>query len=98
VALSNAKSEAVTEYWFVPKTYGYGATPSNWKGWAAIAVFVLAAVAVTLTLLVWPVNSPAGPTTSQLALWLLVSVAMTVAFARFCQIKTDGQWKWRWGK
>jgi hypothetical protein len=25
----------MSDYWFKPKTRGYGATPANWKGWAA---------------------------------------------------------------
>jgi len=25
----------MSEYWFKPKSHGYGASPANWKGWAA---------------------------------------------------------------
>ncbi|HEU4381635.1 MAG TPA: hypothetical protein VFR73_23945, partial [Hyphomicrobiaceae bacterium] len=25
----------MSDYWFKPKSHGYGATPANWKGWAA---------------------------------------------------------------
>ena len=30
--------------WFKPKTYGYGATPVTWQGWAIVAGFVAAVV------------------------------------------------------
>jgi len=31
----------MSQYWFKPKTYGYGATPSGWKGWAAVAIYAV---------------------------------------------------------
>lgn len=30
------------KYWFKNKRLGWGWTPKNWKGWSALAVFVLA--------------------------------------------------------
>ena len=30
----------MTDYWFTPKRYGYGATPANWKGWVATLAFI----------------------------------------------------------
>jgi len=44
----------MTEYWFRPKTYGYGATPVNWKGWASSLVAVVALL-VVFRLFVLPV-------------------------------------------
>ena len=29
----------MTSYWFKPHSYGYGATPANWRGWAATGRF-----------------------------------------------------------
>ncbi len=35
----------MTDPWFRPKSYGYGATPANWRGWAATAAFAIGLVA-----------------------------------------------------
>jgi hypothetical protein len=29
---------------------------------------------------------------------ILMVAALTLGFIRFCRGKTDGEWKWRWGK
>jgi hypothetical protein len=84
-----------TDYWFRPKRYGYGATPLNWKGWAAVAVFVVLIVAITL-LLVPKWNG--APSVLQFAAWAAVVAVLTAGFVAFCRTKTDGQWSWRWGK
>jgi len=77
-------------YWFRPKRYGYGATPSNWKGWAAMLAFlaVLAAIA-------WLNESLYGPGTRPLVLALTAIV--TVLFVWTIKKKTDGALRWRWG-
>jgi hypothetical protein len=36
----------MADHWFVATKRGFGATPANWKGWAAVAVFIAANVAV----------------------------------------------------
>ena len=78
--------------------YGYGATPSGWKGWAAVGVYVVAILALTLPLLVWPADMPASPKIWQLVTWAILTSLVTLAFIRFTRMKTDGQWAWRWGK
>ena len=43
----------MTEYWFRPKRYGYGATPVTWQGWAltfAAPGLIVAAVAAMAAL------------------------------------------------
>ena len=77
------------DHWFKPKTHGYGAAPTNWKGWALTLGYVAAAVIVSLALLVQPAP--------RFGLWIVVLIALTVAFLWLCKIKTDGEWKWRWG-
>lgn len=88
----------MSRYWFRPKTYGYGATPTSWRGWAAIAAYVAVVLAVTLPLMFWPVDMPEGPRLWQLATWALMVALLTLGFIRFTRAKTDGQWSWRWGK
>ncbi len=83
----------MTQYWFRPKRYGYGATPVTWEGWA---VTILAAALVGGSIIA--MNLLAAP--SNLAGWLLWAVlvaALTFWFARFTRRRTDGEWRWRWG-
>jgi hypothetical protein len=50
----------MSRYWFKPHTHGYGATPSGWKGWAAIGVFVATVLALSLSLVTFPAETPTG--------------------------------------
>jgi len=78
--------EAVMSAWFRPKRYGYGASPANWKGWLAIALFVILAAAVGLAMAGQPLLMQLGA--------LVVLLAL---FARIVWKKTEGDWRWRWG-
>jgi small-conductance mechanosensitive channel len=88
----------MSETWFRPKTYGYGATPANWQGWVATFAFAGAIVAMTVLMLFWKANALTGPGAWQIAAWLLVVVVLTAVFIWLARAKTDGQWAWRWGK
>jgi hypothetical protein len=87
----------MAEYWFRPKDYGYGATPTNWKGWAAIAGYVAALLAVILPLIALPAQMPPGPVAWQVVTAVLMVALLTFGFVRLCRAKTDGEWIWRWG-
>jgi hypothetical protein len=80
------------QYWFRPKSYGYGATPSTWEGWAATAVHV-AVVLVCVFLMVWYQENY-----SLIAASLTVMFLSTVWLVWLCRRKTEGEWRWRWGK
>ena len=82
----------MAEYWFKPKTYGYGATPTTWQGWAVIIATVLAMVAVSLFLRM-ETRSFWG-----LACLFAFDVAVLAVLAIVSHRKTDGEWRWRWGK
>ncbi len=85
----------MAEYWFKPKTYGYGATPSNWKGWAVTALFAL----VLFGFVAWFLQSRDGlQTTDDYAIWIGGLAAITLPFIWVCWLKTDGAWRWQWGK
>jgi hypothetical protein len=77
----------MTTYWFKPKRYGYGATPTTWQGWAMTlgTVFVMVAVSFYLRL------------TGQ-SLWALLAfdVLALGTLALVSRNKTDGEWRWRW--
>jgi hypothetical protein len=88
----------MTEAWFKPHAYGYGATPANWKGWAATAGFVLVVVATALATFGWQLDGGTPPSVLQIGAWLLAVAVLAVGFVRLARAKTDGQWGWRWGK
>ncbi len=73
-------------YWFRPKRYGYGASPANWKGWLATAVFAVLVLAVNLAL---ARETP--------LIYLGIFALMLALFGWIVWKKTDGTWRWRWG-
>jgi uncharacterized membrane protein len=83
----------MTQYWFRPKRYGFGATPVTWQGWAATlgAVVVLAGSVLAMNVLVDKSNVVAWLT------WAMLMAAGTWWFVQFCRRRTDGEWCWRWG-
>lgn len=85
-------------YWFKPKTHGYGAAPIHWKGWALIGAFVLYVLAVTQVLVVGPTLLPDGLSVMKLGLWLAAMALGILLFVHLTKKKTDGPWRWRWGK
>jgi hypothetical protein len=88
----------MTQYWFKPRTHGYGATPANWKGCATVAAYIAAVVGLSLPLAAWPADLPPGPAAWQVVTWFLLTALLTLAFIRLARAKTSGQWRWRWGK
>lgn len=88
----------MTDYWFKPKAYGYGATPSNWKGWAATGLFVVLMLALSLLLLGLQPEPGTGSSFLRIAAWALIVAGLTAGFVWLSRAKTDGQWGWRWGK
>jgi len=73
-------------YWFRPKLFGWGAVPVTWQGW--VATFGIVAVAVLVARFAEANHDPA---------YLFVLVPLVLGFVYLCWIKTDGDWRWRWG-
>ena len=88
----------MSEAWFKPHTYGYGATPAKWKGWVATAAFVAVILAASLVVFGWQPNPGTAPSSWQIAAWLLAVAVLAGGFVLLARAKTDGQWGWRWGK
>ena len=88
----------MTEYWFKPKAYGYGAAPANWKGWAVTLAFMAGMLVVTLLPVASEHNAPTGPGGWRITVWGLAVVIAAAGFVRLSRAKTDGQWAWSWGK
>ena len=83
----------MTQYWFKPKSYGYGATPVTWEGWAVTlaAVIILAGSVFAMNLMLAQSNAVAW------LVWAALIAAATWWFVQFCRRRTDGEWHWRWG-
>ena len=79
--------------WFTAKTYGYGAAPKSWKGWAAILGFVAVQLAGAVHLM------GTGGTVIEpwrIVAWVTATAALTVGFVMPSKAKTDGEWRWHW--
>ena len=73
------------DYWFVPKLFGFGATPVTWQGWALMLGTALL-VGLDLALV-----------DSQLVK-AVIALAVIVAMIAISAHKTAGGWRWRWGR
>ena len=81
----------MTQYWFRPKRYGYGATPTTWQGWAVTLGTVAAMVAVSLYL---RLTEPHYWALAVLIAFDVLALAFLLIISRR---KTEGGLRWRWG-
>jgi len=81
----------MTTYWFRPKRYGYGATPTTWQGWALTLGTVLVMVAVSLYLRLTERNDWG------LAVMFAVDALALAFLFVVTRRKTEGEFRWRWG-
>jgi hypothetical protein len=79
-----------TGYWFKPRRYGYGASPSTWQGWATIVAFPLVCAAVALAVFAML------PAVLAIILFVLFMVVATFGFIAFVRNRTEGEWRWKW--
>lgn len=87
----------MTDPWFKPKTYGYGASPANWKGWAAVLGFCVMVYGIAHVLIVAP-SAHGEPSALQTGLFIALLILAVAVFIRVCRARTDGEWRWRWGR
>ncbi len=80
------------QYWFKPKSFGYGATPNTWEGWVCVLAFIVFVGGLSWVLL------GADPSAAAWVVWALLVSALTVSFAIFTRRKTDRDWRWRRGR
>jgi uncharacterized membrane protein len=87
----------MSDYWFKPKSHGYGAAPTDWRGWALIAAFCVVDILLVLVFLVLPLMSGNQPSAASFMVWLALTAIAVAVFIWFCKVKTEGEWRWRWG-
>jgi hypothetical protein len=92
--MSVSVSTTMSQYWFKPKRYGYGATPATWEGWLAtfVAAAVVAGSVIAMNLLVDRSNAIAW------LIWAAFVALATFWFVKFTRRRTAGEWRWRWGR
>jgi amino acid transporter len=74
--------------WFVPKRYGYGATPVTWQGWTLTAVFFVLVILVAALLL------RGAPLSAKLAAFFAVEAVLVAAMWIISYRTTAGAWRW----
>jgi len=90
-------TDGMSDYWFKPKTHGYGATPIGWKGWALTLGLPVVLALAALPLMILP--ALAGELSAlRVAIWVVVNAVAVFGFMRVCRVKTDGEWRWRWNE
>ena len=83
----------MARYWFRPRSYGYGATPATWEGWA-----LTGGMALLIAVSIFAMNALLDR--SNFAAWIAWAVfvaGLTFVFVRISRQRTDGEWRWRWG-
>lgn len=90
---STTHKGAVQRYWFKQKRYGYGAAPATWEGWAVTAAYVAVVVAIGGW---FAEGEPRAE--SRLIPFLALTAVVTIFFVALAWRKTEGGWRWRWGK
>ena len=86
------------DYWFKPKTYGYGATPVTWQGWVVTLAAVAYIIGLTQVLIIGPLSAGHPPGLLTVLVWAACTVTAVSALVAISRAKTDGEWKWRWGE
>jgi hypothetical protein len=96
--VSEMATTKTTDYWFIPKPHGYGATPANWKGWVATLTFLGVVFVGPFLLAASQQKSGSALGSWIFAVWLLIVPVLVAGFIWLARAKTDGEWGWRWGK
>ena len=82
----------MTRYWFKPKRFGYGATPSTWEGWALTVLALVLAAGVVLV-------GPGIRDNLQRSLFVVLGLVLVLApYVYVAWRKTEGGWRWRSGE
>ena len=83
------------KYWFKPKPYGWGATPTTLEGWGLTMLFS----ALLLGLVWWNGLMQEVEPVPIKNIWLFIfEIGMlSFGFMHFIKDRVEGGLKWRWG-
>lgn len=81
------------DYWFKRRRYGWGWTPTTWRGWTVVAVFLLFVLLGAFSIM----DTPDGEFTFEVGLYLMF-VAVMATLLVVISYKKGPSPKWRWGK
>ncbi len=84
----------MTKYWFKPKAFGYGATPTTWEGWLFTLISALVAAGAIIAIVIAETNRWPGRRPLEVAC-AFVFVATLIGTIIISRNKTDGDWRWR---
>jgi signal transduction histidine kinase len=79
------------EFWFKPKTFGYGAVPTTWEGWALTGVYVAIVSACVVAMMVR--KGSISTFVSSIAVIAVSTIVLIVVSVQ----KTEGAWGWNAG-
>jgi hypothetical protein len=79
------------EFWFKPKTFGYGATPTTWEGWVVMAVYGLVVLGCVAAMYLR--KESFSIFVSSMGTIVVATIVMIVVSVQ----KTDGTWGWNAG-
>jgi len=77
----------MSKYWFKPKQFGLGATPSTWEGWVATGVFIASLIGI---------GTAFPPDHRPFAFFTLAALS-ALTFVVLAWSRTEGGWHSRWG-
>ena len=90
-------TEIQSRPWFAPKTYGYGATPITWEGWALVVAFVAAIVLAAWFLIVRPALAGTVPSILAVIAFIIIDAVLVGGLIITSKAKSSADWHWRWG-
>jgi len=79
------------EFWFKPKTFGLGATPTTWEGWTLVAAHM--AIILVCIAAMYLRRGSFSVFVSSIATIVVATAVMIVISVQ----KTDGAWGWNAG-
>ncbi|OGJ12478.1 hypothetical protein A3K82_02990 [Candidatus Pacearchaeota archaeon RBG_19FT_COMBO_34_9] len=84
----------MNQYWFKPKTYGYGYVPISTEGW--IATFVLIGIGLVIAYLN-NIFNPLKITIKDGLLFVVEIIILGFVFLKLFEKKCKGKLQWNWG-
>jgi uncharacterized membrane protein len=79
------------EFWFKPKTFGYGAVPTTWEGWTVVAIYTLVIFGCVIAMTVR--KESFATFVSSMAMIAVATVVLIIVGVQ----KTEGAWGWNAG-